>query len=290
MRDSQALRTMMVDTQVRPSDVTKYPIIEAMLAVPREDFVPDTYRAAAYADAQVDLGAGRAMLEPRTLAKILDALDIQPGELVLDLGTGLGYSAAVVARMAEFVVALEEDEALAADAEARLGAAGIDNVAVITGPLDEGDARHGPYDVILVEGAVQVVLVLAAAKLLFGVPFVGSFSLLLLGIFLFVLALVLLGYTISTLARTQMQAMQLTFFVFLPSLLLSGFMFPFRGMPGWAQVLGELFPLTHFLRMIRSVMLKGADLANVSAPLAALGVFVLVYAGLALMRFRRTLD
>jgi len=139
-------------------------------------------------------------------------------------------------------------------------------------------------------GAVQVVLVLAAAKLLFGVPFVGSFSLLLLGIFLFVLALVLLGYTISTLARTQMQAMQLTFFVFLPSLLLSGFMFPFRGMPGWAQVLGELFPLTHFLRMIRSVMLKGADLANVSAPLAALGVFVLVYAGLALMRFRRTLD
>ena len=155
MSDTQALRTMMVDTQVRPSDVTKYPIIEAMLDVPREKFVPDGYRAAAYADAQIDLGGGRAMLEPRTLAKILDALNIQPGELVLDLGAGLGYGAAVIARMAEFVVALEEDEALAADAEARLGAAGVDNVAVISGPLDAGNARHGPYDVILIEGAVQ---------------------------------------------------------------------------------------------------------------------------------------
>ena len=75
----------------------------------------------------------------------------------------------------------------------------------------------------------------------------------------FVLSLVLLGYTISTVARTQMQAMQLTFFFFLPSLLLSGFMFPYRGMPGWAQTLGEIFPLTHFLRIIRAVMLKGAD-------------------------------
>jgi ABC-2 type transport system permease protein len=84
-------------------------------------------------------------------------------------------------------------------------------------------------------GAVQVVVVLVAAKLLFGVPFVGALPLLLSAIFIFVLALVLLGYTISTLARTQMQAMQLTFFFFLPSILLSGFMFPYRGMPGWAQ-------------------------------------------------------
>ncbi len=139
-------------------------------------------------------------------------------------------------------------------------------------------------------GAVQVTVVLGTAKLLFDVPFVGSLWLLLTGVFVFVLALVLLGYTISTAARTQMQAMQLTFFFFLPSLLLSGFMFPYRGMPGWAQVLGELFPLTHFLRLIRAVMLKGADLSNVSAPMAALLVFVLVYAGFALTRFRRTLD
>ena len=157
MNDSQTLRTMMVDTQVRPSNVTKFPIIEAMLAVPREDFVPDARRAAAYADAPVDLGDGRAMLEPRTLAKILDAVDIGTEDLVLDLGTGLGYGAAVMARMAEFVVALEEDAELAAEAETRLAAAGVDNAAVITGPLAEGDARHGPYDVVFIEGAVQQV-------------------------------------------------------------------------------------------------------------------------------------
>ena len=142
----------------------------------------------------------------------------------------------------------------------------------------------------LVVGGVQVVVVLVAAKSLFGVPFVGSLWLLLISILIFVLALVLLGYAFSTLARTQMQAMQLTFFFFLPSLLLSGFMFPFRGMPAWAQALGEIFPLTHFLRIIRAVMLKGADLQGVATPLAALMIFVAVYMLLALMRFRRTLD
>ncbi len=144
-----------------------------------------------------------------------------------------------------------------------------------------------PY---LVVGAVQVAVVLAAAKILFSVPFFGSMSLLLTGILIFVLALVLLGYTISTAARTQMQAMQLTFFFFLPSLLLSGFMFPFRGMPGWAQVIGETFPLTHFLRLTRAVMLKGADYANVSTEMVVLVLFVFIYAALALLRFRRTLD
>ena len=139
-------------------------------------------------------------------------------------------------------------------------------------------------------GAVQVVVVLGAAKLLFDVPFVGGLGVLMVGVFVFVLALVLLGYTFSTLARTQMQAMQLTFFFFLPSLLISGFMFPYRGMPGWAQVLGEAFPLTHFLRLIRAVMLKGAGFEAVSGPLLALLAFVAVYAVLALSRFRRTLD
>lgn len=137
---------------------------------------------------------------------------------------------------------------------------------------------------------VQLLVVLGSAKLLFGVPFIGGMPLLLSGVFLFVLALVLLGYAFSTIARTQMQAMQLTFFFFLPSLLLSGFMFPFRGMPQWAQWLGEAFPLTHFLRVIRSVMLKGADLQAVVTPMAALAIFVLAYAALALMRFRTKLD
>ncbi len=139
-------------------------------------------------------------------------------------------------------------------------------------------------------GAVQVVVVLVAAKLIFGVPFVGALPLLLAGVFVFVAALVILGYLISTAARTQMQAMQLTFFFFLPSLLLSGFMFPYRGMPGWAQVLGEVFPLTHFLRLIRTVMLKGSDYAGGAQPMAALVLFVLAFATLALLRFRRTLD
>jgi ABC-2 type transport system permease protein len=144
-----------------------------------------------------------------------------------------------------------------------------------------------PY---LVVGAVQVAVVLAAAKALFDIPFVGSLSLLLSAVFAFVMALVLLGYTISTVARTQMQAMQLTFFFFLPSLLLSGFMFPYRGMPDWAQVLGEIFPLTHFLRVVRAVMLKGADFQAIAVETAALVIFIFAYAALALLRFRRTLD
>ncbi len=144
-----------------------------------------------------------------------------------------------------------------------------------------------PY---LVVGAVQVTVVLSAAKLLFGVPFVGSMPLLLTAILIFVLALVLLGYTISTASRTQMQAMQLTFFFFLPSLLLSGFMFPYRGMPDWAQAFGEIFPLTHFLRIIRGVMLKGADFAAISTEVTWLLGFVAFFSAVALVRFRRTLD
>lgn len=101
----------------------------------------------------------------------------------------------------------------------------------------------------------------------FRLPFLGSLPLLLAGVGLFVMALVILGYLISTVARTQMQAMQLTFFYFLPSLLLSGFMFPFRGMPAWAQALGEILPLTHFLRFIRAIMLRRADLLTVASTL-----------------------
>ncbi len=144
-----------------------------------------------------------------------------------------------------------------------------------------------PY---LAVGSVQVTVVLVAAKLLFGVPFIGSLPMLLSVILVFVLALVLLGYTISTAARTQMQAMQLTFFFFLPSILLSGFMFPYRGMPDWAQAFGEILPLTHFLRVIRAVMLKGADFAAIASEVVWLFGFVVVFSILALVRFRRTLD
>ena len=139
-------------------------------------------------------------------------------------------------------------------------------------------------------GAVQVVVVLGASKYLFAVPYVGSFWLMILAILIFIIGLVLLGYTFSTFARNQMQAMQLTFFFFLPSIMLSGFMFPFRGMPGWAQTIGEVLPLTHFLRVIRAVMLKGSDWPAVANEIGVLVIFVFVAAGLALLRFRRTLD
>lgn len=148
-------RTMMVDTQVRPSDVTKFTVIEAMLHVPRELFVPRDKREAAYLGDHVSLGGGRVVMDPRVLAKTLDALDIQNDELVLDIGAGLGYSAAVMARMAEAVIAVEEDETNAADAQTALAEYGADNVVVHTGALTQGAAEHGPYDVIALQGAVE---------------------------------------------------------------------------------------------------------------------------------------
>lgn len=139
-------------------------------------------------------------------------------------------------------------------------------------------------------GAAQTVVILIAAKLLFGVPFAGSLIVLLLGVTIFVVANLALGFTFSTIAQSQMQAMQLTFFFFLPSLLLSGFMFPFRGMPGWAQTLGEAFPLTHFLRVVRGVMLKDSSLAQLQSPLFAMTLFTAVVMTIAMLRYRRTLD
>jgi ABC-2 type transport system permease protein len=157
-------------------------------------------------------------------------------------------------------------------------------------PANGAEIMLGKVLPFFIVGAVQVAVILVAARALFDVPFIGGLTLLLSGVLIFVFALVLLGYTLSTLARTQMQAMQLTFFFFLPSLLLSGFMFPFSGMPDWAQTLGEIFPLTHFLRVVRAVMLKGADLRAVRFELGVLTLFVPAYALLALLRFRRTLD
>ncbi|PVA07096.1 protein-L-isoaspartate O-methyltransferase [Thalassorhabdomicrobium marinisediminis] len=147
----------MVDTQVRPSDVTKFPIIDALLTVPREDYVPTGLRDAAYIGENLDIGGGRVLLEPRTLAKMLDAADVEPTDVVLDLGCGLGYSTAVLAHMAEFVVAVEEDAELAEEAQQNLSTSGIDNAAVFAGELAEGAAKNGPYDLIMLQGAVEVV-------------------------------------------------------------------------------------------------------------------------------------
>lgn len=157
MTDFAANRTMMVDTQVRPSDVTKFPIIDAMLSVRREAFVPRARREVAYVDANIKLGANRVILEPRTLGKMLDALDVQQSDMVLNIGAGLGYTAAVLSRMAEAVIAVEDDAEMAAEAESTLADQGADNVVVIEGPLAQGAAKHGPYDAILIEGAVQQV-------------------------------------------------------------------------------------------------------------------------------------
>jgi protein-L-isoaspartate(D-aspartate) O-methyltransferase len=157
MPDFAARRIMMVDTQVRPSDVTKFPIIEAMLSIPREVFVPDGKREAAYMGENMVLADGIFLLEPRTSAKMLDALDIQSDELVLDIGSGFGYSAAVIAQMAEAVVAVDPDEQRAAEAQSLLSEAGVDNVILQVGPLAGGAAEHGPYDVITVQGGVESV-------------------------------------------------------------------------------------------------------------------------------------
>lgn len=155
MVDYTSRRTMMVDTQVRPSDVTKFPIIDAMLDVPREVYTPDTLREAAYMGEHLALGADRVVLEPRTFAKMLEVLDIQNDHTVLDLGCGLGYSTAVLARMADFVAGVEDDADLANEAQTLLSENGVDNAAVLNGPLAEGAAKSGPYDVIMVQGAVE---------------------------------------------------------------------------------------------------------------------------------------
>ncbi|SLN58670.1 Protein-L-isoaspartate O-methyltransferase [Roseovarius gaetbuli] len=155
MTDYAARRTMMVDTQVRPSDVTKFPIIDAMLTVPREAFVPRALREAAYMGENISLGGGRVMLEPRTLAKMLDALEIEGDDLVLDIGPGLGYSSAIMARMAEAVVAVEDDADMVEEGQRVLVDNGADNVIMHHGALTEGASDHGPYDVITIQGAVE---------------------------------------------------------------------------------------------------------------------------------------
>lgn len=145
----------MVDTQVRPSDVTRFPVIDAFLKVPREVFVPASQRDAAYVGENVVIGPDRVVLEPRTLAKMIDLLNVEPDDLVLDIAPGLGYSSAILSELGEAVVAVEPDPDFARDAAANLAEADALNVIVVEGDATEGAPQHGPYDAILIGGAVE---------------------------------------------------------------------------------------------------------------------------------------
>ena len=157
-------------------------------------------------------------------------------------------------------------------------------------PLKPFEVLAGKILPYIVVGYLQVTIVLVAARLLFEVPMLGSYFDLSIGLAVFIAANLSVGFTISTVAQNQLQAMQMTFFFFLPSILLSGFMFPFRGMPEWAQWIGEILPNTHFMRIVRGIMLKGSGLPDLVHDLWPLLAFLLAAITIALLRYRRTLD
>ena len=157
MTDNALRRRMMVDTQIRPSDVTKFPIIEAFLTIKRENFVPTEHRDTAYVGEHIHIGNDRVILDSRTLAKMLDAVDVTDSELVLDVGSGYGYSAAIIAHLAEAVVALESEDKPTSEMQNALIDHGIDNVIVERGPLFDGAASHAPYDIIFIQGGIELV-------------------------------------------------------------------------------------------------------------------------------------
>lgn len=154
-------------------------------------------------------------------------------------------------------------------------------------PLEVMVGKLSPYVLV---GLIQAAVILVMARVLFAVPMSGGWIALILGLNLFIVGSLALGFLISTLAKTQLQAMQMSFFYMLPSILLSGFMFPFRGMPGWAQAIGEAIPVTHFLRVVRGSLLKGVGIENAGPSLLALTLFVMVVGTLAMLRYRTTLD
>ncbi len=161
---------------------------------------------------------------------------------------------------------------------------------LLSTPVHPGEVIIGKIVPYIMVGYIQMTLVLLAAKFLFNVPFMGSVPLLVALTFLFIVANLAVGITFSTIAKNQLQAVQMAFFFFLPSLLLSGYMFPFRGMPGWAQVLGECLPLTHFLRIVRGILLKGNGLAECVPDLWPIALFVAVMLTIGIKRYRQTLD
>jgi ABC-2 type transport system permease protein len=154
-------------------------------------------------------------------------------------------------------------------------------------PIEVMIGKLTPYVMV---GIIQATLIITMARLLFGVPMAGGWPALIVGLFLFIVGSLSLGFLVSTVARNQLQAMQMGFFYFLPSILLSGFLFPFRGMPTWAQWIGAAVPVTHMLRIVRGSMLKGVGFVEALPSLAALALFVLLVASLAVKQYRTTLD
>ncbi|MBU1174974.1 MAG: ABC transporter permease [Alphaproteobacteria bacterium] len=161
---------------------------------------------------------------------------------------------------------------------------------LISTPVRPTEVMLGKILPYVLVGYVQIIVFLFFARVLFDVPFDGSVQAFVVGFNLFIIVNLALGFLISTLARNQMQAMQLSVFTILPSILLSGFMFPFAAMPGWAQTIGAAIPATHFLRIVRKIMLKGADLGDIAVDMTSLSLIMAVIAALALLRYRQTLD
>jgi ABC-2 type transport system permease protein len=156
-----------------------------------------------------------------------------------------------------------------------------------TRPLEVLIGKILPYIAV---GYIQMTIILLAAHFLFHVPMVGNLVLLLIVALIFIAANLAMGIMFSTVAKNQLQAVQMSFFFFLPSLLLSGFMFPFRGMPQWAQTLGEVLPLTHFLRIVRGILLKGNGLNDVALQLWQIALFAAIAVTIGVKRYRQTLD
>lgn len=154
-------------------------------------------------------------------------------------------------------------------------------------PIEVMVGKLTPYVLV---GVLQAAMIMSLARLLFGVPLEGGWAALMMGMFFFIIGSLSLGFLVSTVARNQLQAMQMSFFYFLPSILLSGFLFPFRGMPEWAQWLGTVLPVTHMLRVVRGSMLKGVGLSEALPSIGALALFVLIVASLAVKQYRTTLD
>jgi len=161
---------------------------------------------------------------------------------------------------------------------------------LLSTPVHPGEVIIGKIVPYITVGYVQVFLILLAAKFLFNVPIVGSVPLLVGLTFFFIVANLAVGITFSTIAKNQLQAVQMAFFFFLPSLLLSGYMFPFRGMPGWAQDIGECLPLTHYLRVVRGILLKGNGLTEIAPELWPIALFLVVMLAIGIKRYRQTLD
>jgi ABC-2 type transport system permease protein len=157
-------------------------------------------------------------------------------------------------------------------------------------PLRPTEVLIGKITPYIFVGYIQVAMILVAARYLFDVPIHGDLFLLLVASFFFIAANLAIGITFSTIAKNQLQAMQMSAFIFLPSILLSGFLFPFRGMPAWAQVIGEILPITHFLRIARGVMLKGIGFEELGRELWPIALFAVVVLFIGVKRYRQTLD